>query len=132
MSNTTATATTAACRRERSTDCLIRAPIWSVDKSASAARSIEVLPLAPGEDAEQEAEADGDGNRGERVLLDRLFRLVGGIQRLVLGAVHLLVGDARDGRGQALDVGADRIDLASQFLRVWALGTRGHGGSFLL
>ena len=90
------------------------------------------MPIAPSENAEQEAEADGDGDRGQRVLLDRLFRLVGRIQRLVLGAVHLLVGDARDSRGQALDVGADRIDLASQFLRVWVLGTRGHGGSFLL
>ena len=34
-----------------------------VDSSAIAVRSIEVLPLAPGEDAEQEAEADGDGDR---------------------------------------------------------------------
>ena len=90
------------------------------------------MPLASGEDAEQEAEAYGDGDRGQRVVLDRLFRLVGRFERLVLGAVHLLVGDARDGLGQALDVGADRIDLAGQFLRVWVLGTRGHGGvSFL-
>ena len=34
--NTTATAMTVACRSERSSESLIRAPIWSVDSSASA------------------------------------------------------------------------------------------------
>src|SRR5262249_39849683 len=83
------------------------------------------------EHAEQEAEADSDRHGGKRVLPNRLFRLVCGVEGLVLGAVQLLVGDAADGRGQALDVGADGIDLAGQFLIVWGLGARGHWGDFL-
>ncbi len=76
--------------------------------------------LAPGEDAEQEAQADGDRHRRERVLPDRLFGLVRGLHRLVLGAAELLVGDAANRRAQVLDVGADRFDLVGELLGLLA------------
>src|SRR6478609_7883650 len=93
-----------ARRSERSNVSLIRAPACKVESSASAARSMEGSPLAPGEDAEQKAEADGDGDSRKRVLPDCLFRLVCGLYRLVLGAVDLLVGHTADSRGQALNI----------------------------
>ena len=74
------------------------------------------MPLAPREDAEQEAEADGDGHRRKRVMPDCLFRLVCGLHRFVLGAIDLLVGDARNRRGQALKIGANAVDLISQLI----------------
>ena len=33
--------------------------------------------------------------------------------RLILGAIDLLVGDARNRRGQALNIGANGVDLIS-------------------
>src|SRR5882724_8714825 len=111
---------TAACRRERSSDSLIRAPICRVESSAIAARSMEALPLAPGEDAEQEAEAYGDGHRRKRILPDCLFHLVCGLYRFILGAIDLLVGDARNRGGQALKIGANGVDLIGNFFGVAA------------
>ena len=65
------------------------------------------LHLSTREDAEQEAEADGDSHRRKRFLPDCLFRLICGLYRSILGAIDLLVGDARNRRGHALNIGAN-------------------------
>ena len=69
------------------------------------------LHLSTREDAKQEAEADGDGHRRKRVLPDCLFRLVCRLHRP--GSIDLLVGHARNRRGQALNIGANAVDLIS-------------------
>src|SRR6476646_5299772 len=74
------------------------------------------LHLSTREDAEQEAEVYGDGHRRKRILPDCLFCLVCGLHRLVLGAIDLLVGDARNRRGQSLNIGANAVDLISQLI----------------
>ena len=63
------------------------------------------LHLSTREDAKQEAEADGDGHRRKRVLPDCLFRLICGLYGPILGAIDLLVGHARNRRGEALNIG---------------------------
>jgi hypothetical protein len=68
--------------------------------------------LATGKSAEKEAEADGDGHGGEWVLPDRFFSL----HALVLGAADLLAGDVAYGRPQALQFGADPLDLIDQLI----------------
>src|SRR5262245_39218399 len=105
----------AACLSERSTVSLTRVPNCNVESSASAARSIGQI-LAAREDAEQEAEPHGDGDCLKRILTDRVFGLARGLDRLVLGAAKLLVGNAADGRGQVLHLGADRLDLFGKLL----------------
>src|SRR6476619_1977757 len=52
----------------------------------------------------------------ESGLPDCLFRLVCSLHRLVLGAIDLLVGDARNRRGQSLNIGANAVDLISQII----------------
>ena len=69
------------------------------------------LHLSTREDAKQEAEADGDGHRRKRVLPDCLFRLVCGFYGFILGAIDLLVGDARNRGGHALNIGPNSVDL---------------------
>src|SRR5262245_40551617 len=86
----------------------MRAPIWNVERRASAERSMD---LAAGQDTEEKADADGNGYGLERIAPDCLFGFARGRYCLVLSAVQLRVGGAADGRGQVLEVAANRIDL---------------------
>jgi hypothetical protein len=65
--------------------------------------------LATGKNAEEKAEADGDGYGIEWVLPDRFFGLVCGLH-------GLLFSDAAYGRPQALQFGADRVDLIGELI----------------
>src|SRR3972149_1024000 len=89
-------------------------------RAARAPSGAWTLRLATREDTKQEAQASGDGDGLERIAPDGFLRLIGSLHRLVLRPVHLALGDAANGRGQVLKVGADCIDLVGEFIGVAA------------
>ena len=75
------------------------------------------LPLAPGEHAEQEAEAYGDGDRRKRVLPDCLFRLVAVSTALSWARLICLLAMRETVEVRLWMIGANGVDLIGQFLR---------------
>jgi hypothetical protein len=72
--------------------------------------------LSARENAEQEAQADRYRHRGNWILPDGVFGIPRRLHRRVLCAAELLIGDAADGRRQALNVSADGFNLVRQFI----------------
>src|SRR4029078_12495151 len=91
-------------------------------RAARAPSGAWTLRLATREHTKQESQARGDGDGLQRIAPDGLLGFISGFNGLILGAVHLTFGDAGHGAGEVLQVGADRIDLIGEIVRVAGAG----------
>ena len=93
--------------------------------SDSTSRSMACF-LAAGQNADEKAKTRGNCYCLERIALDGVLGVLLGLHRLLLGAAHLLAGDAADGGGQILHIGADGFDLLrTQFVSSSCRGRSG-------
>ena len=60
---------------------------------------------------DQHADAEGDDQRGGKVVLHELLGLLGGIARAVPGVPPLPVGDLAEGSGEVLEIGPHIVEL---------------------